>query len=58
MKLDELIEVLDNDTKINIFIYGICLYSGLKENYNTKQRLLINSINVNDDTITIITRSY
>lgn len=58
MKLDDFLLLVDDDTKINIFIYGICLYSGFKENYKTKQKLLITSISVNDDTMTIKTRSY
>lgn len=58
MKLDEFLQVVDDETKINIFIYGMCIYSGFKENYKTKQKLMISSISVNDDTMTIKVRSY
>lgn len=58
MKLNDLIKIIDNYTFINIFIYGMCIYSGYVENYNVKQLLYVDSICCNDNVMTIGVNTY
>lgn len=62
MKLDDLIDKLDDNIFVNIFMdlhtTNLCIYSGYVENCNVKPLLYVYRIFSNDDTLTIEVKDY